>query len=111
MFIRLCCISKKLKNSDFEAKNKKRAEKGGNVTYPVWKCYFKWTLVPKDSCKFVQIGEQCDFERYHSGYLILVKSQCFFIILHFLCNDPILSVFTPSLLLQTNLIYFSPLFL
>ena len=115
MFIRLCCfryyISKKLKNSDFEAKNKKRAEKGGNVTYPLWKCYFKWTLVPKDSCKFVQIGEQCYFERYHSGYLILVKSQCFFIILHFLCNNPILSVFTPSLLLQTNLIYFSPLFL
>ena len=60
---------------------------------------------------FVQIGEQCYFERYHSGYLILVKSQCFFIIFHFLCNNSILSVFTPSLLLQNNLIYFSPLLL
>ena len=60
---------------------------------------------------FVQIGEQCYFERYHSGYLILVKSQCFFIIFHFLCNNSILSVFTRSLLLQNNLIYFSPLLL
>ena len=44
-----------MKNSDFEAKNKKRAEKGGNGTYPLWKCYFKWTFVQKDSYKFVQI--------------------------------------------------------
>ena len=77
MFIKLCSfqyyISKKLKNSDFEAKNKKRAEKGGNGIYRLWKWYFKWTFEQKDSYKFVQIREQCNFERYHFGYLILVK--------------------------------------
>ena len=74
MFIKLCCfryyISEKLKNSDFEAKNKKRAEKGGNGIYRLWKCCFKWTFEPKDSYKFVQISEQCYFERHSSGYLI-----------------------------------------
>ena len=77
MCIKLCSfqyyISKKLKNSDFEAKNKKRAEKGGNGIYRLWKWYFKWTFEQKDSYKFVQIREQCNFERYHSGYLTLVK--------------------------------------
>ena len=110
MFIKLCCfsyyISEELKNSDFEAKNKKGAEKGGNGTYPLWKCYFKWTFVQKDSYKFVQIREQCYFERYHSGYMVSVKNRSFFIILHFFRNNSVLNVFKPSLLLRTNLIHF-----
>ena len=71
---------KKLKNSDFEATNKKRAEKGGNGIHRLWKWYFKWTFEQKDSYKFVQITEQSYFERYHSGYLILVKIGPFFTI-------------------------------